>query len=849
MEPSNTKDLELFLTNNSIKELTNFTTKKAQKTDIQALAREYFKTPTSNHEKDELKVKSWFLLSESSLTKESGAFLSTLKLSPALKKEILKGSTRKGEEWRISHLANMGIDVDTHADKILALACEQGNKHLVKSLLQKRVNIHLTDKYRNTLLHKAADDPKIGALLIRAGIFVDSKNYRDETPLHRACIDGNYHLAYRLIQMGANLEAKNKEGSTPLHLAFQNGHIKIGARLIEEGATIFSYDHKLRGPLDYLRESDYKSALGFLKDYCHKNKIDLLSAAIEFGFDDYAISLYKEMEEEYYLGPFLNEFDKDDLTPLLRAASHHPPNLKLIKFLINKGADINLRNSQGESPLLNVIKQRPIDLDILTFLKKKGADFSQVNSSGQTALHLAVFSLPHQGEVIDFLIKEGQIDVNSQDNTGATALHLACSSPQPSPEFIKVFLNNRADVSLEDKKGRTPLEAVSMSFAPSQGVVDQLLNAGARFDIVSRKKHIKISTLLKMKGLSLPSQETKEYDEEYILRTLLVASWGITKHLTTMGDHSIDLEGGYHEIAQSQNRELLKMFNEQTGASLDRDKVLETIERGYEAGHKDPTEISKLFKEGKPLIFITGWHKHAISVVFYGDYLLICNRGDYQKASSVKVFKIHRKSFELSKENIGYLQRGNFPTSKAGATFFYKTLPNSLGYKKGEFDLIVSSIERKCDQSEQKTGNCWWLGPKSADMALIMIKSLVDQEPTSDVITQVKAYRQSLDSGDTIYKHFSEFGRLALLKKYIKRPDDAIPRDHELIKKIDKKLHSKKWKLIFENQSPAVISSFNNLTGPSKQDLPLFTREEVTEWFSQYREMYRLNEEYEPAAA
>lgn len=849
MEPTNIKEFELFLTNKSIEELSTFSTKTTPKTKLQILAKEYLEKTTNSHEKDELKMKSWFLLPESSSTNETNLALSTLHLSPAVKKEVLKNSTRKGEEWRITHLNHIGIDSNAKIFKILTLACEQGNKHLVRTLLKENVNIYLTDKYHNTLLHKAADDPKIGALLIRAGIYVDTKNYRDETPLHRACIEGNYNLAYRLIQMGAYVEAKNKDGATPLHLAFQNGHLKIGARLIEEGATIYTYDHELKGPLEYLRQNDYDSALGFLKDYCRKNKIDVFAAAIEFGFDDYAISLYEEMEKEYYLSPFLNELDKDNLTPLLRATDHHPPSLKLIKFLISKGADINLINSRGNSPLFNVLKQRPIDLNILKLMKKEGADFSQVTISGQNALHLAVFALPHQEEIVEFLIKEGPIDVNSQDNEGVTPLHLACFSPQPSPKFVKLFLNYGADVSHEDVKGRSVLEVASMNPVVSQGVVDQLIKAGARYDTVSKGEHVKISALLKMRGLSLPSEETKEYDQEYILRTLLVASWGIAKHTSTMEDTPIEFEGGYRQISETQNIELLEAYNEQTGKALDLDGVLETIEKGFEASRKDPVEISKLFKEGKPLIFNTGWHEHAISVVFYGDYMLICNRGDSKKDSSVKVFKINRKSFELSKENIEKLQKGDLPTSKAGATFFYKTLPISLGYKKGQLDLIASSIEQKCDQSAQKTGNCWWLAPKAADMALIMVKSLVDQKTTPDVISQVRAYRQSLDSGDAIYKHFSEFGRLTLLKKYIDRPEnDQTSRDHELIKKIEKKLSSKKWKHIFESESPAVFSSISDLAGPNKSNLPLFTREEVTNWFIQYRERYGLNKDYQQAA-
>lgn len=748
MDPSiNSTNFEQFLINHTLDEIctiSNNLSKEAEtKKKLETIAKDYFEKDTEESpEKNKLKIKSWFLLSATSLTLESEKFLSSIKITPQLKKAMIKNSAREGEDWRIQRLDGIAINLrlPTQRNQLLALACEQGNAHLVTTLLGEHLaktpskNHNFSERFENALLFKAADKQEIVYLLIEAGINIDAKNFKGETALHQACAEGNADKISNLLLLGANTYAKDLNGLTPLHLAFKNDYIEAGAKIVNRfPAILLCYDHLNRTPLDYLREKDETKALKFLEILCERKDYDLLATSIKYGFANYAISLLIEKEKTEDLRIFLNSPKGKKL--LLKATDSIPPNLDLIKFLISKGADPNVVDSKGDLPIFNILKNPPIDLSILNLLIQAGASLTALTKDG-----------------------------------------------------------------------------------------------------------VQVSAEIKFHGIDLHSPDTERYDEEYLLRKVLSGSWGI-KHKSPMeaGGPPISFQGGTGEFGKIQNIELLKGYKDQIGSFADLDDLFQVIEEATNASCKNPKEVAKLFKDGKPLIFNTGWSEHVVSVVFYDDYMLVCNRGDVRKESAVSVFKINRESFDLTEENILRMQMANAP-SIGGAQFLYEVLPLSLGYDRNEQDPIAEIIESHCLRKDQKTGNCWWLGPKTANMALIMIKSLVDQQSTP--------YEEVLRTGDIIYKHYSEYSRLMLLKKYIERPQNEIPRDHELIKNIALKLESKKWQYIFKTKtSPAVVASLNDLLGPKNEVLPLFTKKEVRGWLKEYRDLYRLNDHYEALPA
>ena len=60
----------------------------------------------------------------------------------------------------------------------------------------------------------------------------------NNTPLHRAALEGNLDLVISLVNSGANINAVNTVGKTPLHMAAGRGHTEIVKYLIDHGADV-----------------------------------------------------------------------------------------------------------------------------------------------------------------------------------------------------------------------------------------------------------------------------------------------------------------------------------------------------------------------------------------------------------------------------------------------------------------------------------------------------------------------------------------------------------------------------------------------------------------------------------
>ncbi|KKQ17920.1 MAG: Ankyrin [Berkelbacteria bacterium GW2011_GWA1_36_9] len=82
-------------------------------------------------------------------------------------------------------------------------------------------------------------------------------------------------------------------------------------------------------------------------------------------------------------------YNRSTITPLNLAVQK---TRNLVKYLIAKGADVNLLDSYGNAPLHHLAKTSniPVSIEIAELLIEKGADINLKNSKGKTSLELAV---------------------------------------------------------------------------------------------------------------------------------------------------------------------------------------------------------------------------------------------------------------------------------------------------------------------------------------------------------------------------------------------------------------------------------------------------------------------------
>ena len=118
-------------------------------------------------------------------------------------------------------------------------------------------------------------------------------------------------------------------------------------------------------------------------------------------------------------------------------------------FLYN--ADVNVRDSYGFTALMRAVSEK--NLDIVKILLEAGADVNAKNSNGSTALIGA-----RSDNIVKLLIEAGA-EIDAQDSEGKTALmRVSNEIPIDPMNKTKVLLEAGADVDIEDNKGKTALD-------------------------------------------------------------------------------------------------------------------------------------------------------------------------------------------------------------------------------------------------------------------------------------------------------------------------------------------------------------------------------------------------------
>eukprot|EP00466_Bigelowiella_natans_P009599 jgi/Bigna1/143987/aug1.83_g18695 len=159
----------------------------------------------------------------------------------------------------------------------LHAAAKNGNLALLRSLLEKKLNIEEKDDQGWTPLHHAASNGNVDIVQflveeMNANVlaedncqktpsdvaFGNAKNYllHGETPLHIAAEHGRVDEMRRLIKTKADLEVKEHRGWTALHCAARESHMDAVRCLVECGAEVSAKSKHGSTPFDVAYDED-----------------------------------------------------------------------------------------------------------------------------------------------------------------------------------------------------------------------------------------------------------------------------------------------------------------------------------------------------------------------------------------------------------------------------------------------------------------------------------------------------------------------------------------------------------------------------------------------------------------
>lgn len=457
-----------------------------------------------------------------------------------------------------SILLEEGDNVDTRnvfwQETPLTAVAGQGDTKAFELFLKAGADVNATSRYGKTPLIAAAESGNIEIVkkLLERGAKLEAEMNRPSgfdvpgTALIRAIAEHKYNVALELIKAGANVNFENSAGRTPLMLAAINGNIELTAALIKAGANVKENIT--------IEESPHFLAAEFNHDKVLELLLDAGAPVNETDDDENTILFYVINQNSYdkndrilncirllvSRGVSINAENNDNETVLLKAAKKGL--MRTSSLLIELGASLSAADSQGQNALLRVVSGAEYYSDdraqLIRFLINKGMNINDVDFEGNTGLMFAASE--GNVELTQLLLQLGA-DTNKQSATGETALHKVLNTEQEidSDEQAKIttlLINNKANVNIAATDGSTPL--MKAVFSGATKAIPSLLKAGAKVNTQNKNGYTSLMYAAAQGRID-------------IIKLLLQAG-AVSSHRTKDGldARTLALKNGYKEVAE-----------------------------------------------------------------------------------------------------------------------------------------------------------------------------------------------------------------------------------------------------------------------------------------------------------
>uniref|UniRef100_A0A2C9JUP8 Uncharacterized protein n=1 Tax=Biomphalaria glabrata TaxID=6526 RepID=A0A2C9JUP8_BIOGL len=348
--------------------------------------------------------------------------------------------------------------------KPLIIAIKKKNVSLVQSVLytlsQKEVNTCNSKGLSPLLvsLNVKFFNIEILYMLLKAGADVTMGSANDHvTPLYLACKAGSLEAVKILVKEGANVNSQTTfDKLTPLMYACQNNKIEIAKFLIKKKANINLKNRNCESALMLaLKNCKSQTLVKLLIQNGAEINDTVFQLAISVGWyemlHDINLVITRDLLNETFLlacqdgdiklAKFLLENGAEvnirsgESIPLVKALH----NIKLVNLLISFGADVNLKDKLGSCPLVEAVYLN--DCQVLETLIKQGADLNAVNSIGYTALMIA--AKDEKLQALNLLLDSGA-DVNYLSNESGHLSALNAALNNDKTESVKLLLTRGA---------------------------------------------------------------------------------------------------------------------------------------------------------------------------------------------------------------------------------------------------------------------------------------------------------------------------------------------------------------------------------------------------------------------
>ncbi len=191
---------------------------------------------------------------------------------------------------------------------------------------------------------------------------------------------------------------------------------------------------------------------------------------------------YAEQGNLHKVKLLLNKSNVDDADDSDKTVLHwacRNGHIKIARYALEKGANIEAKNETGWTPLCYAAQKG--HLDIVKLLLSKDANIKSHEDNKLSALHLAVGKNQHK--IAQYLIEQG-LPVDIKDRWKYTPLHWAAR--ENHAKCVHLLIEHGANINAQDKYGNTPIFRAAEK--GHDAIVQILLENGAN-KTIENKKH------------------------------------------------------------------------------------------------------------------------------------------------------------------------------------------------------------------------------------------------------------------------------------------------------------------------------------------------------------------------
>ncbi|KAM0209479.1 hypothetical protein ACHAQD_011150 [Fusarium lateritium] len=281
--------------------------------------------------------------------------------------------------------------------------------------------------------------------LLERGACIDMKDSEWKTPLHHAVLNGWKRCVLLLLQREASL-GLDIDNMTPFHYTVKNGNQEIAQIFLDAGIPI---------------------------DLTVRRRVITRMSQTETGRVTYCI-------EDNAQSAARSGSVKEGLTSLHLATLTGCR--EMTKFLLEHCADPNHPSDHGETALHLALKGElsgPRCLASRDFWNNPDTriecilDYLEDEERRSTRL----WAIGVRMEIINILLEQPGINVNAQDISGISPLHVASGKGSPYTFLVQKLIRKGARVSIQTKEGKTPLHLACL--AENEDNLTTLLDSGA----------------------------------------------------------------------------------------------------------------------------------------------------------------------------------------------------------------------------------------------------------------------------------------------------------------------------------------------------------------------------------